>query len=80
MLSKIISASVQGVEAEPVIVETDLLRGLPAFHLVGQADSSVKEARERIRSALVNSGMDYPHSRITVNMSPAYIRKKRQSF
>ena len=80
MLSKIISASVQGVEAEPVIVETDLLRGLPAFHLVGQADSSVKEARERIRSALVNSGMDYPHSRITVNMSPAYIRKKGSHF
>lgn len=64
MLSKIISASIRGIEAGPVTVETDILRGLPAFNLVGQADSTVKEARERIRSALVNSGMEYPKCRL----------------
>ncbi len=80
MLSKIISASIRGIEAGPVTVETDILRGLPAFNLVGQADSTVKEARERIRSALVNSGMEYPKCRITVNMSPAGMRKRGSHF
>ena len=80
MLSKIISASIRGVKAGPVAVETDISRGLPAFNIVGQADSSVKEARERIRSALVNSGMAYPKSRITVNMSPAGIRKRGSHY
>lgn len=75
MLSKIFSAALSGIEAVPITIETDLGRGIPAFNIVGQADTSVKEARERIRSALVNSGMKYPAGRITVNLSPAGLRK-----
>ncbi len=75
MLSKVFSASLSGIEAVPITIETDIGRGMPTFNIVGQADTSVKEARERIRSALVNSGMKYPSGRITVNLSPAGLRK-----
>lgn len=80
MLSKIISAAVTGIEPGLIIVETDLSAGLPSFHIVGQADSSVKEARERIRAALLNSGLEYPRSRITINLSPADLRKRGSHF
>jgi len=80
MLSKVHSASIDGIEAVPVVIETDLSRGIPTFNIVGQADGSVKEARERIRAALKNSSMEYPNGRITVNLSPAGIRKKGSQF
>lgn len=80
MLSKILSAAISGVEAMPVIVETDIAKGMPAFHIVGQADTTIKESTERIRSALLNAGMEYPMSRITVNMSPADLRKRGSHF
>lgn len=80
MLSKVISAAVQGVEAIPVTIETDLGRGMPSFNVVGLADVTVKEARERIRAAMVNSGLEYPMGRITINMSPAGVRKKGSHF
>lgn len=76
MLSKIISAAIDGINAMPIIVETDITGGLPTFTIVGQADLSVREARERIRAAMVNTGMEYPGNRITINLSPADIRKK----
>lgn len=80
MLSKIISAVVQGIGAIPVTIETDLSKGMPSFNVVGLADVTVKEARERIRAAMVNSGLAYPKGRITINMSPAGIRKKGSHF
>lgn len=80
MLSKIMSAVVQGVEAVPVIIETDLGKGMPSFNVVGLADVTVKEARQRIRAAMINSGLTYPKGRITINMSPAGIRKKGSHF
>lgn len=80
MLSKIRSAYLSGVQAFPVTVETDIARGMPAFNIVGQADSVIKEARERIRPALINSGLEYPHCRITINMSPAGVRKRGSHF
>lgn len=80
MLSKICSAFLRGVEAFPVSVETDISRGMPTFNIVGQADTTIKEARERIRPALANSGLEYPYSRITINMSPAGVRKKGSHF
>lgn len=80
MLSKIISAAITGIDAGIIRVETDISSGLPAFHLVGQADNTVKEARERIRAALLNSGMEYPRSRMTINLSPADLRKGGSQF
>jgi magnesium chelatase family protein len=65
----------QGLSAPEISVEVHLANGLPAFQLVGMAETSVKEARERVRSALINSGFDFPAKRITVNLAPADIPK-----
>lgn len=80
MLSKINTATIFGIEGQHITVETDISCGLPGFYLVGQADNGIKEAKDRIRSAIVNSGFDYPKTRITVNMSPAGIRKRGSHF
>lgn len=80
MLSKIYSAATCGIESVPVTIETDIGRGMPAFTVVGQPDVSVKEARERIRSAVYNSGMRYPQNRITINLSPAGLPKRGSHF
>ncbi len=76
MLADIKTAAVHGIDALPVSVETDITRGLPGFYIVGLADVTVKEARERIRSAIVNSGCDFPMERIVINIAPADIRKR----
>ncbi|QYJ75039.1 YifB family Mg chelatase-like AAA ATPase [Shewanella sp. FJAT-52076] len=66
----------RGVEAPAVTVEVHLANGLPAFNLVGLPEASVKEARERVRSALVNAGFEFPMRRITVNLAPADLPKQ----
>lgn len=71
MLAAVQSASVVGVDAHPVLVEVDVARGLPAWSIVGLASNAVKEARERVSSALVNSGFEVPARRTTVLLSPA---------
>jgi magnesium chelatase family protein len=69
-----------GVAAEPVHVEVDIGGGLPSFTIVGLPDAAVRESRERIRSALVNSGFKYPQHRITANLAPADLRKAGPGF
>jgi magnesium chelatase family protein len=69
-----------GVEAREVQVEVDVGGGLPAFSLVGLPDAAVRESRERVRAALVNSGFDFPQKRITANLAPADLRKAGPSF
>jgi magnesium chelatase family protein len=69
-----------GVAAEPVHVEVDIGRGLPSFTIVGLPDAAVRESRERVRSALVNSGFHYPQHRITANLAPADLRKAGPGF
>ncbi len=76
MLSRINTAAVYGLDALAVSVETDITRGLPGFYIVGLADVTVKEARERIRSAVLNSECEFPMERIVINIAPADIRKK----
>lgn len=80
MVARIITFAIDGVEARRVEVEADIRPGLPAFTIVGLADTGVREARERVRSALVNSGFDFPQRRITVNLAPADLRKIGPSF
>ena len=80
-LAVVRSRSLDGLEALEVTVETHLANGLPAFTLVGLADVEVKEARERVRAALLNSGLDFPHNkRITVNLAPADLPKESGRF
>ena len=69
-----------GVDAYPVEVEVDFSRGLPAFNVVGLPDAAVKEARERVRAALKNSGFDFPMKRITINLAPAEMKKEGAAF
>ena len=78
--SKIFTAVVNGLDTEIVTVETDLTAGLPVFNLVGLPGSAVRESKERVRAAIVNSGHEFPLRRITVNLSPADIRKDGSHF
>ena len=80
MLSKVWSASVRGIEGFLVGVELDLANGLPAFTTVGLPDCSVREARERVVSAVRNSGFEFPSRRVTVNLAPAEMRKAGTQF
>lgn len=80
MYSVIKTAVLQGIESIPVQVETDLSEGMPVFEMVGFLASEVKEARERVRIGLLNSGVRLPARRITVNFTPANIRKSGSSF
>ena len=75
------SRTLVGLNAHPVSVEVHLANGLPGFTLVGLADTEVKEARERVRSAIQNAGLEWPHSRrITVNLAPADLPKDSGRF
>ncbi|MDD4843421.1 MAG: YifB family Mg chelatase-like AAA ATPase [Anaerotignum sp.] len=80
MLSIIKSSALQGIDSYPVSVEVDLSSGLPTFDIVGLPDSAVKESRERVRTALKNSGFSFPVKHITVNLAPADTRKEGASF
>ena len=80
MLARITTFAIDGVTARRVWVEADIRTGLPAFTVVGLADKAVREARERVRAALVNSGYEFPQKRITVNLAPASLRKIGPGF
>lgn len=76
MFASVNSVGLFGIEAYTVQVEADLSAGLPRFDVVGLPDAAVSESRERVRSAIRNSGLDFPVSRITINLAPADIRKE----
>ncbi|MGN0822713.1 MAG: YifB family Mg chelatase-like AAA ATPase [Candidatus Gallimonas sp.] len=80
MIAKIICYTLNGLDGVPVEVETDVNKGIPAYEMVGLPDTAVKESKERVRSALKNSGMLFPLHKITVNFAPADIRKEGASF
>nr|WP_086937729.1 YifB family Mg chelatase-like AAA ATPase [Thaumasiovibrio occultus] len=69
-----------GIEAPPVTVEVHISNGLPAFQLVGLAETTVKEAKDRVRSAIINAGFEFPARRITVNLAPADLPKDGGRF
>src|SRR4051812_28464812 len=80
-LSLVHSRALLGLEARPVCVEVHLANGLPSFTLVGLAETEVKEARERVRSAIQNTGLEFPaNKRITVNLAPADLPKDSGRF
>ena len=80
-LSIVNSRALLGLDARPVCVEVHLANGLPSFTLVGLAETEVKEARERVRSAIQNTGLEFPgNKRITVNLAPADLPKDSGRF
>ena len=80
MLASLRTAALFGVEACPVHVEVDVSFGMPGFTMVGLPDASVRESRDRVRSAIRNSGFVFPPHRVTVNLAPADVRKAGSSF
>jgi magnesium chelatase family protein len=76
LFAKIASLGLAGIEAFPISVEVDFHRGLPVFEIVGLPDASVKEARDRVKAAMGNCGLDLPPGRIVVNLAPADVRKQ----
>lgn len=80
MFASVLTAAIRGMEVTPIEVEADVSDGLPSFVMVGYAASQVKEAQDRVRTALRNTGINMPPKRITVNLAPADIRKESSGF
>lgn len=80
MLARLFSHAILGMEACPIEIETDLGWGLPAFSIVGLPDAAVREAKDRVRAGIANSGYEFPLRRITINLAPADVRKEGPSF
>lgn len=80
MLAKINSAALVGLDVQPIEVEVDISRGLPALNIVGLPDKAVEEAKERVRSAIKNSKAEFPSGRVIVNLAPADLPKEGPSY
>jgi magnesium chelatase family protein len=80
VLASVATFTIDGVGSREVTVEVDVRRGLPTFTLVGLPDRAIRESRERVRAALLNSGLEFPQQRLTVNLAPAHFRKAGPSF
>jgi magnesium chelatase family protein len=80
MLAKVLSGALIGIDAYPVDVEVDIVQGLPQFATVGLPEGAVKESKDRVKSAIKNSGYEFPVRRITINLAPADIRKDGAAF
>ena len=80
MLARVATFAIDGVQPRRIWVEVDIRSGLPAFTIVGLGDAAVRESRDRIRSAILNSGFNFPATRITANLAPAFLRKVGPGF
>jgi magnesium chelatase family protein len=80
MLARLTTFAIDGVDPRQVWVEVDIRSGLPAFTIVGLGDTAVRESRDRIRAAILNSGFEFPKTRITANLAPAFLRKVGPGF
>lgn len=80
MLARLATFAIDGVEPRQVSVEVDIRSGLPTFTIVGLADTAVRESRDRVRAAIDNSGFEFPQTRITANLAPAFLRKVGPGF
>jgi magnesium chelatase family protein len=80
MVARVLTASINGLDAQPVTVEVDLSSGLPGLSIVGLPDTILNESRERVRSALRNASFAFPNQRVVVNLAPASLRKEGNGF
>ena len=78
--SSVLSAAIHGLHVELIHVEADVSNGLPVFHMVGYLSSEVKEASERVRTAVRNSEIRIPAKKMVINLAPATVRKRGASF
>ena len=76
MLAKVLSTALVGLDAHLIEVEVDISGGLPQFSVVGLPDATVRESRDRVRSALKNTGFSFPIKKITINLAPADLKKE----
>lgn len=76
LFASVLSAAISGMEVCPVQVEADVSSGLPCFTMVGFPSTQVKEAQDRVRTALKNNGISLPPKKVTVNLAPADLRKE----
>lgn len=80
MLSKILTFGLFGIDAYPVEVEVDVTQGLPAINIIGLVDTAIKESYGRVKTAIKNCGYHWPAERITISLSPSYMRKEGPGF
>src|SRR6059058_449601 len=80
MLARISTFAIDGIDPRHVSVEVDIRGGLPSFTIVGLGDAAVRESRDRVRAAILNSDFDFPQTRITANLAPAFLRKVGPGF
>ena len=80
MLARLATFAIDGVEPRQVWVEVDIRSGLPSFTIVGLADTAVRESRDRVHAAILNSRFSFPQTRITANLAPAFLRKVGPGF
>ena len=80
MIAKTVSCALSGIDGVIVTIEADCCQGLPSVDIVGLPDTAVKESKERVRSAVNNSGFSFPQRKVVVNLAPAYIRKEGSFF
>ena len=80
VLARLVTFAIDGVEPRQVWVEIDIRPGLPTFTIVGLGDAAVRESRDRVRAAIQNSGFEFPKTRITANLAPAFLRKVGPGF
>ncbi|MBE5745186.1 MAG: ATP-binding protein [Clostridiales bacterium] len=80
MIARVQSYALTGLDGVAVTVETDVSKGLPSYEIVGLPDAAVKESKERVKSAVKNSALEFPLHKITVNLAPAYVKKEGSSF
>ena len=80
MLASVLTATIKGIEGFAVSVEADIASGMPTFAVVGLPDTEVRESKERVVAAVRNSGFDFPLKRVTINLSPAELRKSGTQF
>ena len=80
MIARVQSYALSGLDGVPVTVEADVSKGLPSYDIVGLPDAAVKESKERVRSAIKNSALEFPLHKITVNLAPAYVKKEGSAF
>ena len=76
MIARVQSYALSGLEGVCVTVEADISRGVPSYEMVGLPDAAVKESKERVRSAVKNSALEFPAHKITLNLAPAYDKKE----
>jgi magnesium chelatase family protein len=80
VLASVATFALEGIVSREITVEVDVRRGLPAFSIVGLPDAAVRESRERVRAALLNSDLEFPLQRLTANLAPAHVRKAGPNF